>query len=256
MYPVLIAPGGFEIHSYGVTLALGIVFGLVMAVRQAERDGLNPERVTNVLLLIVALGLIGARGVYVLVNWSHFAANPAEIVQFHRGGQVYYGSLIGGMIAAIAGTAIAGIPLLRFLDITPPGLALGQLLGRLGCLLNGCCYGSPTDLPWAIRLTHGPGAIAARHPTQIYEMVLMAVIMAATYFYQRRLHRPGMVLVLYFYSYGTGRFIIELFRGDSRGGSYLLGLSISQCISVAVLASGLALHGWIARTPQVTERQT
>ncbi|MBI2944451.1 MAG: prolipoprotein diacylglyceryl transferase [Candidatus Wallbacteria bacterium] len=252
MFPVLLRLEGFEIHTYGVLLALGFVFGVHLATRQAEQLGLDPGTVTNILLAVLVASIIGARAVFVLVNWQHFALAPGEIFQLHRGGLVYYGGLIGGALTGVLGAWRAGIPVGIFADIVPAGLCLGQILGRLGCLMNGCCYGAPATVPWALRLAHGPGAHVARHPTQIYEALVCSAIMALALAAFRRPHRAGMLMVGYLYLYGAGRFLVETFRGDFRGGTYLAGLSVSQSISLATIGLAAVLH--LARLKADAER--
>ncbi|MBI3890394.1 MAG: prolipoprotein diacylglyceryl transferase [Candidatus Wallbacteria bacterium] len=249
MYPVLLRFQGNEIHTYGVMLALGFILGVHVATRQAEQLGLDVVQVTNVLLACLATSIVGARTTYVLVNWHHFGAHPIEILQLQRGGLVYYGGLIGGTLAGVLGALYYRIPVGVFADIVPAGLCTGQILGRIGCLTNGCCYGAPTALPWAIRLAYGPGALVARHPTPIYEALLCATIMTVSIRFFLRPHRPGMLMVGYLYAYGAGRFAIELLRGDERGGDYLLGLSVSQCISVGTLLVAVVWHALARRQP-------
>lgn len=247
MHPVLVSIGSVEIHGFGVMLALGILLGVGVAVRQAESIGLDVERITNILLFVLVCSLIGARAVFVAVNWPYFAENPAAIAQLHRGGLVYYGGLIGGAAAGVLGAWWYGIPVAVFADIIPAGLCTGQCLGRIGCLLNGCCYGSPTELPWALTLPHGPGAHVARHPTAIYEAAITAGIgFFAAWLFRRRL-RPASVMVSYLYLYGAGRFLVECLRGDHRGGAIVLGLSVSQCISLAAIGLAVAIHLGVLR---------
>jgi phosphatidylglycerol:prolipoprotein diacylglycerol transferase len=249
VYPVLFSLGDFDVHTFGVLLALGFIAGVYTATMQAERAGLDLDQVTNVLLLILALSIVGARAAYVAVSWPHFLEYPEDILRLHRGGLVYYGGLIGGILAGLVGTRLTGLPFARFADIIPAGLCLGQILGRLGCFANGCCYGAVCSLPWAVRLHSGPGAVVPRHPTQLYETLFLAGILAVCLWLFRRPHRPGMVMVVYLYLYGVGRYAVELFRGDDRGASPVPGLSVSQSISLAILAVAAIAHLLVARTP-------
>ncbi|MBI4870986.1 MAG: prolipoprotein diacylglyceryl transferase [Candidatus Riflebacteria bacterium] len=249
MYPVLFSIGDFDVHTFGVLLALGFIAGVYTATIQAERAGLDLDQVTNVLLLILACSIIGARAAFVAVSWQHFVANPMEVIRLHKGGLVYYGGLIGGLLAGLVGTRMAHLPLGRFADIIPAGLCIGQILGRLGCFANGCCYGAVCSVPWAVRLHSGPGAMVPRHPTQLYEALFLSAILAVCLWLFRRPHRPGMVMVLYLYLYGVGRYAVELFRGDDRGASPIPGLSVSQSISLGVLVLASIVHLLAARQP-------
>lgn len=247
MFPVLVdfgriaGMGPFRIHTYGVLLALGFLCGILLADRKAEKAGLDLRVMNDFYIVLILSSLATARLFYVWIKWEVFAADPLLVFAIWRGGLVFYGGLIGAFVGTTIYVRRHGLPWAVVADIVAPSIAVGQFFGRMGCFCYGCCYGSPSDLPWAVTF---PGHAVARHPTQLYEVAGMAVIFCLTTWLYGRRKRPGMVMATYLASYAALRFVLEFFRDDYRGGSYLFGLSMSQ--TIAVFAMGAALF-WFAR---------
>ena len=152
MHPILFHLGSFPVHSYGVMMALAFVFGLWTATRARRREKISGETIADVTLWIMIGGILGARTVYVATYWNdEFAGQPiSEIFMIRHGGLVFYGGLIGAIIAGAIYLRWKKLPLWKIADVLAPSIALGSVFGRIGCLLNGCCYGRACDLPWAI----------------------------------------------------------------------------------------------------------
>ena len=179
MHPILFHLGSFPVHSYGVMIALAFLFGLWTATLRARRENISSEKIADVTLWLMVGAILGARIVYVTTYWrEEFADQPfSEIFMIQHGGLVYYGGLIGATIAGMIYIHWKKLPLWKTADVIAPSIALGSVFGRTGCLLNGCCYGRPTDLPWGIRFPadHPTGGVPV-HPTEIYDALLNLVL--------------------------------------------------------------------------------
>lgn len=250
MHPILFHIGSFPVHSYGVMIALAFLFGLWTATLRARREKISGDQIADITLWLMAGGIIGARVAYVTTYWrEEFADQPvSEIFMIQHGGLVYYGGLIG----AIAGGAIfirwKKMPFWKTADVLAPSIALGNVLGRIGCLLNGCCYGRACSLPWAIHFPadHVTGG-APVHPTEIYD----AVLNFGTYLFLAWLFRrkkfDGQVFATYLLCYAVTRSFVEYFRGDYSDLHYHFGLTPAQWISVPIFVTGLALAAILSR---------
>lgn len=149
--------GSFTIHWYGVLLAVGMLIGLWTASRRGMRDKIPPEKIFDAGAWLIIGAIIGARALYVVSYWDRLFKDPlypnapwTEIFMIQRGGLVYYGGLIGGTLAGVLYVWKSKLPLWKFADALAPSIALGYVPGRLGCLMNGCCFGRETGAPWAI----------------------------------------------------------------------------------------------------------
>lgn len=251
MFPELFSLGPVTVYTYGVVLAAAYLLGLQLAMRRARARGIDPNRALDLGIAIIVSALVGAKLLLVLVDFDHFRRDPSELFSIVRSGGVFYGGLIAAVLVAFWYMRRHRMPLWETCDIFAPGIALGHAIGRFGCLAAGCCYGHPTDVPWAITFTN-PAAAAnvgtplgvPLHPTQIYESgteLLILFVLLAT----EKKGRPfqGRTFWSYMLLYGISRFIIEFFRGDPRG--LIFGaVSTSQFISLLLvpLSAGMLLY--------------
>ena len=242
MHPILFEFGGFTIYSYGVLLAAAYLLGLQFALIRARSRGLDRERVMDLGIWIIISALVGAKLLLLVVDYRPFLANPRTVVDLLRSGGVFYGGLIAAVTVALAYIWRHRMPMWTTTDVFAPGIALGHVVGRLGCLLAGCCFGRPTSVPWAISF-HDPNAFATSgtplgvslHPTQLYEAGAEALILAFLLAFERRGRPfPGRTFWSYMLLYGVSRFIIEFYRGDPRG-TVFDALSTSQFVSVILV---------------------
>ena len=254
MHPELFSIGPLTVYSYGVLLAASYLLGLRLAMSRAKRWGLDASRVLDLGIYIIIAALVGAKLMLLVVDFDQFRKSPGEILTLARSGGVFYGGLIFAVSVAFWFIARHRMPFWTTCDVFAPGIALGHVTGRLGCLAAGCCYGKPTDVPWAVIFT-SPLAAAnvgtplgiPLHPTQIYEAgaeLLILVLLLVT----ERKGRPfaGRTFWLYMLLYAISRYIIEIYRGDPRG--ELLGFSTSQFISLVLAPLSLVMLAWLART--------
>ncbi len=184
MYPLLFELGPVSIYSYGVLLATAYIVGLQFALRRADRAGLNGQRVMDLGIFVIISALIGAKLMLFLVDFDRFTSDPAQLMVLLKSGGVFYGGLLLAVPVAWWYIRRHALPLWTTCDLFAPGIALGHSIGRMGCLLAGCCYGRETDVPWAITFTSTLAAAnvgtplgIAIHPTQIYEAVAELLVL-------------------------------------------------------------------------------
>lgn len=235
MHPIIIKFWSFVVYSYGFLIATGFFLGIVLAMREARRVGENSEKILDLCFYILVAAIVGSRLFYVATAWDAFADNPLEILKIWKGGLVFYGGFLAALAAAVVYIKLNRLPVLKTADILAPSLALGQALGRLGCFLAGCCYGLPSDVPWAVTFSD-PNCLAPvntpLHPTQLYSACANLAIFIVLFVFSRRNRIPGRVFWTYVLLYGLTRSIIENLRGDFRGAEIFGLLSISQALGL------------------------
>ena len=258
MHPLAFQLGPFKVTWYGVMMATAFLAGLWTASRRGLRDKIAPELVLDLGPWLIVGAIIGARTLYVITFWrEQFASKPLyEVVMVQHGGLVYYGGLIGASLAVIVYTRLKRFPIWKAADVLAPSIALGYVFGRIGCLMNGCCYGRACDLPWAIRFPQppdpttysGPPPGVPLHPTQIYESLLSLVLYGFLAWLYRRKKFDGQVFAAYLICYPVVRSFVELFRGDYPDYQRLFGwVTPAQAVSAGILVAGVVLFFLLAR---------
>lgn len=255
MYPELFSLGPITVYSYGVLLAVSYLVGLWLAMRRARAWGLDANRVLDLGIYIIIAALIGAKLLLLVVDFDQFRRSPADLMSLARSGGVFYGGLILAVLVAFWYMHKHRLPLWTTCDVFAPGIALGHVTGRLGCLAAGCCYGRPTSLPWGITFTNPLAAANVGtplgiplHPTQIYEAgaeLLILLVLLATE--RRGRPFPGRTFWGYMFLYAVSRYIIENYRGDPRGTVFGI-FSTSQFISLVLAPLSLAMLVWLAKS--------
>lgn len=247
--------GPLTLHSYGVLLAVAFLAGLWVAGRQARREGLPPERVTDLAIYVLIAGLVGAKLLLVVVDWDYYSRNLSQAFSLLQSGGVFYGGLIAAFPVAWWYARRHSLDGWRTADALAPGVAVGQAIGRLGCFSAGCCFGRPTDMPWGVTFTDiyasrnvGVPLDTALHPTQLYESATTLALFFALLWLSGRKRFHGQVVISYVALYAILRFAIEFFRGDSARGAVFGGaLSTSQFIALLMLAGALATVPWLLK---------
>jgi phosphatidylglycerol:prolipoprotein diacylglycerol transferase len=240
MYPRLLELGPFTVYSYGVLLAAAYLLALYMAVRRARARGIDGDRVLDMGIYIIVSALVGAKLLLLIVDFDVFRRNPAELWTLARSGGVFYGGLVVATVVGIWYARKHRLPMWQTADAVAPGIALGHVVGRMGCVLAGCCYGKPTDLPWGITFDNmfaatnvGTPLHVALHPTQLYDAGANLLILLLLLGTERRGKAfAGRTFWAYMLLYALSRFAVEFFRGDPRG--MLGGLATSQVIALAL----------------------
>ncbi len=247
MFPRLLEIGPLTVYSYGVMLAAAYLLGLQMAVRRSRHHGIDGDRVLDLGIYAIIAALIGAKLLLLVVDFQYFSSHPAEIWTLARSGGVFYGGLIVAFLLAAWYIRRHRLPIWTTSDMFAPGIALGHVVGRFGCLLAGCCYGRPTTMPWGITFTDvfaatnvGTPLNVSLHPTELYEAgaeLLILILLLTTE--RRGRYFPGRTFWFYVALYAVSRFIIEFFRGDPRG--MMWGYSTSQLISLGLFPLSLVM---------------
>ena len=265
MHPILFRVFGYEVTSYGVALMIAFAAGIEVARRRAIAAGLDEERVIDTCMIALVTSLLGARALWVVTHLELFrpprgrwldAVNP-----FHVGSIGLAGlSVLGGVILATAGCLaylrLRGMPVLRTADVVAPSFALGEGITRIGCFLNGCCFGVACELPWCMRFPAGSGAAqvfpgVAIHPTQLYASLLGFTTFALLSALLARRPAEGAVFFALLAAIGLGRLALEGVRYSEPSVIWLrLGaapISSNQVISAALAALGVAGFAWRVR---------
>lgn len=219
MHPLLFEIGPVAIHAYGVFMAAAFLAAAAWTMRETTLRGMNTAMVPSLSISIIVGGLLGARLLYVCIDPQRFINDPLEIPAIWNGGLVFSGGLAGGVLAGWF--ALRKQPhKIQWADVMAPGLALGQCIGRIGCIMAGCCYGSSCTLPWAIMFTNQQSLAPLYrplHPTQAYHSLAGLLTFLILIMTRKRLKRPGDAAGLFLVLFSAQRFIIEFFRADYRG---------------------------------------
>ncbi len=251
MHPILFHLGPMPIRAYGVLILIGFSLALrylIVATRRRNKrieDGSLPqgvshqpvpeERVFDMAILGLLIGIIGTRVVFVALHWDLFRDDPWEIFRIWMGGLSFIGGPLFGYAFAWWYCHRHRLPYGAVADMAAPGFALAYAFGRIGCFLNGCCYGRACDLPWAVRF-QSDGAVSAMtppsHPTQLYASLMSLVIFAVLHRKLNRAHADGTVLVTYLILYAVYRFINDFFRAGATSRIVALGLTDGQATAL------------------------
>ena len=253
MYPVLLPIGSFKLYTYGMFVALGFLAAMWISRRLAKPYGISSESVTDVYFVILISAIIGARALYVFIRFDIYKDNFTDIFKIWNGGLVFFGGFCAAVIGTFICIKIKNLPLWPTADIIAPGIALGHVLGRIGCFFAGCCHGRECDLPWAIQFSH-PESLAPLgvllHPTQIYSAVSNLIIFFFLLFLFNHKKFDGMVFLVYIMLYSSARSIVEFFRGDFRGDFFFDFISLSQGIGLSVSVIALLMLIKLSRPGQ------
>lgn len=258
MFPKILDVGPITIHTYGLLLAVAFIAGIWLTSRNARKAGMDPDLIWNMGLIIIFASLVGAKVLLFFSDYSYYSQNLREIFSLStlRSTGVYYGGLLLALAASALYLRKTQMPAGIVGDFAAPGIALGQAIGRLGCLSAGCCYGKPTHLPWGITFTSkyaydnvGVPLNTPLHPTQVYESLATFLLFLYLTWRLSRKHFTGQIILEYLAIYAAVRFVVEFFRDDDRG--FVLNglLSTSQLIGILTILGSAALFLYLRRRP-------
>jgi len=242
MYPILSKIGPFVIHSYGLMVALAYIVAIAISLYFAKKEDIHPETIFDLALWLIVSGIIGARFFYVIGQWDIYRANPIEILMIQNGGLVILGGFLFNLAAVYYFAKLKNINLLKLFDVIAPGAAIGIAIGRVGCFLNGCCFGLPTNMPWGINFPFGALAHSYYphehiHPTQLYSVLLMLLVfLLVTFVIYPRKKFDGQVFYWWLILYSIYRFAVEFFRYSPMHWLYL---TPSQWVVIGLFGYGL-----------------
>ncbi len=263
MRSILFHIGPVPIRAYGLMLWIGLMLALLRTTRAAKRTGIKQEHVVDLALYTVLAGILGAHIGSILLDLPFYIKNPAEITGLWSGifsqtggirGLSFHAGLIAAFLTALAYTRRKGLNFLEVVDLLSPGLVIGYAFTRIGCFLNGCCYGVPTTLPWGVQF-HADGVSGAltppSHPTQLYAVAAMALIYAVLVRIEKRRRFVGQVFLSYLCLYAIYRFLIEILRKGVTADVAFAGLTEAQIVSIFMLAIALPILIAKLRTPPI-----
>ena len=262
MHPTILKIGSFAIHSYGLLLAVGFLLAIQIFVSRGKRRGIPEDSLHTISLVILVLAIVGGRGLFVMTHWSEYAKDIGGIFRLWEGGLMLYGGYILAIAGGIAYVRRTGLSLWKIADAAAPAMALGIGIGRLGCFLNGCCFGLPTNLPWGVQFPSGsyasytfPGMPI--HPSQIY----LALAGVALFFVLLRLDRtPRFDGWLFWTAVAVDavlRFGIDFTRYYDQT-SFLgkvgdLSFNINQILSAFLFLTSVVMLRILSRRPRETD---
>jgi len=240
MHSTLFRVFGIPVFAYGTMMVVGFALGLWRAVRVGKARGMRPEPIYDIALVALLSGVLGARFVFVLINPE--TESFRQFFATWNGGLSFHGGVGFATLATYVYVRIARVSFWQYVDLLTPSVAIGYAFTRIGCFLNGCCYGSPTTLPWGVRFSENGVLTPPSHPTQIYATLANLLI----FFILTRLEKlpkaPGFVFVSYLGMYAIYRFGIEFLRSGYSAAPWALGLTQAQAVSVAtVVICGVVL---------------
>jgi len=255
MYPVLLDFGPVRIFTYGFFLALAFLSAIYLSGREAGRLGLPVARFYDLCFYLVLAAVVGSRLLYVLLELPVFLARPLKIFALWEGGLVFHGGVALALPLALYYMARHGLPWRPTLDSLAVGVPVGQFFGRIGCFMAGCCYGSPSHLPWAVTFTSPETLCPVKeplHPAQLYEALLALGVFGVIYGIRTRKRFDGQLALVYFTLAGLVRFVVEFFRhpGDYRGPLLWGGVPLTQALALALAVTCGALLWWWSRRSQ------
>jgi phosphatidylglycerol:prolipoprotein diacylglycerol transferase len=254
VFPQLFHIGRFFLPTYGVLVSLGVLVGLWVSVRNSQKQGINPDDAWNFGILVVLSGIVGAKILYIINDWSTYAAHPGDIFSLNtlQAGGVFSGGLVAAFVAAVWYIRKRHMPPLATCDAFAPGLAIGHAIGRVGCFAAGCCYGKPTNHFWGVTFTNpvanalvGTPLNQALEPTQLFESAVELANFFVLMWMFKRKKFDGQVFGAYLILYGVARYFLEFIRDDPGRGSVFGGLMTgTQLISIFLVITG-GLIWWL-----------
>lgn len=251
MHRILIQLGPVPLYAFGVSLALAFLLGIRVAQVRARRRGVSPDLILDLSLYLLLGAIVGSRLFHAFANWSDYRSAPAAVFKIWEGGLSFQGGVIGAILCALWFLRSRKLSFWPLSDIVIPSVALGQALGRIGCFLNGCCFGAPTELPWGV--TFPPDSFAAAdygpahclHPVQLYSSAADLAVFALLLAFSRRSRLAGATFCLYGVLAGSVRFGLEFLRGDE---PRILGpLTLYHLVSAGIALVSIGLWAYLAR---------
>jgi phosphatidylglycerol:prolipoprotein diacylglycerol transferase len=247
LYPTLFYLWKLPIRAYGVMLVIGFLIAVWRAQRISKRYGFTPESTMDAALVCLICGLIGARIGFILANWSSFSGNLSEIFRIWSGGLSFHGGLAAGLLGGLIYARVKKLPIWNGMDMFAPSIVFAYAFGRIGCFLNGCCYGSPTTLPWGVKFPDEqfPGMLTRpSHPAQLYSTLINLVLFVLLIRLEKRRKFRGQIFAAFLMLHGIYRFGVELIRAGATS-RYAFGwVTDGHIAALIVFLVGLTIY-WL-----------
>ncbi len=242
MNPVLLSIGSLEIRWYGICVALAIVTVAYWTYLQAKKGAkVSQDQILTGVIIGTLCGIIGARLVHVIDEWGYYSNHMDQIIG--GAGLAIYGGILGAALGLFVYSKFSNFKALYLFDVMAPGIALAQIVGRLGCLINGCCHGVACDLAWAVTYTH-PNSYAESlnvpfHPVQLYEMIFLLILAIALILLKKKIRFIGSQFLMYFGCYSLFRIAVGFIRENQEVFGGLVQSQVIGIIVAVVCFSGL-----------------
>jgi phosphatidylglycerol---prolipoprotein diacylglyceryl transferase len=245
MFPTILSFGGLHVYSYGVMLFISFILGIMIVERRAKRYGVDPKKITDLALWVLISVVVGSRLFYVAFHWSEFQNDLIGIIAFWRGGLaglMFYGGFLGGIIAGVIFVLRNKMPVRRLMDSVVPAIMLGEGFTRIGCFLNGCCYGKPTSCftGMVFPMTSPAGATYPQqmiHPTQLYSSAAGFLMFGIALLLERRNLKPGVLTGIMLVVYSLFRFSIDFVRSYENASNFWG----NQIVALSLTVVGIVL---------------
>lgn len=248
MYRILFSLGRFPVYSYGIFLGIAFLVGIIFAIRRASRFNVTPESVMEAASLCIIGAVLGSRFAYVFLHFDYYRRYPLHILSFREGGLTFYGGVLGAIILTVPYLHLKRYKLAAFFDLFTPPLALGYAIARIGCFLNGCCYGRVSPFPFFPLGVHFPHLEGFRYPTQVYATGYSLLILFILLRIERTRRFQGELFLDYLGLYGIARFFIEYLRDEPFTVLGIFTLGQVACLGIVLLA--LVLKGVLRKRVQ------
>ncbi len=255
--PVAIIAGPITVYWYGIIMTAAFILGTVLAYYRASKNGIEPEHILNLLILIIPAAIIGARLYYVIFNWESYSSNLLEAVAIWHGGLAIHGGLIGGFLAGYFYVRKHGLNFWKMGDVLAPSVILGQAIGRWGNFFNQEAFGTSVTREFISRFPvfiQKQMLIGGRyhHPAFLYESIWDLAVFVFLLLYDKRKHFPGQIMHFYLALYSAGRFFIEGLRTDS----LMLGpVRVAQLISVMIIIGVMGVFFFLSREQGINKNR-
>jgi len=247
MIPELFHAGPLHLRSYGVMMAIAFLVGTWLGLREARRLGLDEDKVVNVILVTLIASILGARALYVIEHLQEFRREWGTVLALWQGGLTLYGGLVAGAFVGLVAAQRMGLPRWLVADALTPSLALGTMFGRIGCFLNGCCYGRPTTLPWGVKFPHDSFASlefgdTPVHPSQLYNAAVGLALFVVLWMLRPRFKVPGVLFWTFVVLFALVRIPIDFTRAYEAD-SVLLRVGTVELTESQLTSIAMALFG-------------
>ncbi len=241
-----------QIHSYGAMLILAFAAGIGWLMVTARTYDIAPVQWIDFALFVLLGGLIGARILYVILNWEQYAGTPLNIFAVWEGGLTYFGGIAGALLGAYLFSRLREIDFKLLADLAAPATALGYSLARIGCFLNGCCYGHAGSPNWPLGMIFPPDSEAGQgqvpiHPTQLYASFASIIIFYILVKIQPHIKARGNLLLVYLVLYSVYRFIVEFYRRGATAKVFTLLAPLTEAQTASIVIGALAMVWFLAR---------
>lgn len=253
MHPILFTIGSYPVHTFGLMLMLGFAAALkcacVVAGRRPQTNGApSPNDVIDATTWIILSGILGARLLYVALDWPIYKGHPWLWLATWEGGLSFHGAIAAGLIALVIFTRRRKIGFLKMVDVLAPAVMIGYAIGRIGCFFNGCCYGAPTNLPWGVRFYDNGHWTVPSHPTQLYSTLMSLVFFAILMRMERHQAFEGQLFGFYILFASIERFVMEIWRaGYTSTDIMAFGLTDAQYLCIGLFVFAIVLLSVLRR---------